>query len=1438
MKPRFVIIVLVILIFVGIVGTYWQSKGQTVMAGVREVLAEQITRVLGNNVTIGGIRVVSFNELMLEDIKIFENSGAVIAQGKAVAVKFNPWTILKGTVSVAAIDEVVLYSPEIHVVRQVGGKWNIDDILAKVAEEKSEFAGEVTFNNASLAVSTPEGSWLFESINGSIDLEHNPAVVIDVTASYAGAPVKVSGVSNREGRSSVEIRADRLALEGLRAIIPENCTLKNVGGEITGVKVNIRREQGNITYAGEATLNGISFDIAGTPISEARGDISFNEQNIYLSGLAAKVHNQEIAVKGRIGFASAKPELDLLVSSSGFDPAVLGYGDQVNGLVSFNAAVTGTTADFAANGEVRLAQGAIAGYNLGNAKASFSYRDNVITIGNAEAEMFGGHLRANGTVGIKGRWFKLNIGGQGVDLSSLPDIANGLSGKGDFEFSLDGAGSLFCAKASGTVKIVDGAAYGIAFTQLFGSFNKSGEHIALDYVTVAFETGTLVANGTVDRGKLAVNFTAQGVQLANIAAPVNGLVLAGAADCNGVVTGTLENPCLDASITSYNGQLFYQSYAVLKGKINATKDKVVLSKIEAANGAAGFRLDGFVGLTGKKELNLTLITNRVRAENLAQLLSPGENITGNVDSEVHFTGPIAEFTAEGRVRLYEGSFRGQLVNYVQGSFSHRRNATELKNFEIEALNAKANVAGTISANNQLDINIMAQDIDIAALHFNYPYPVSGKAKFNGKLTGTSDAPVFHGDVTAESLVLNGQKIQSIAGKVNVYGDVVEVPAFGFAQNGGNFSFSGSTNIKSGEVSGCLNAVNGSVAGLLGLLNVPVKDLDGCLNGQVLIRGTMANPGFWVTGNLIKGMIKGYPLEDIELEADFDNNVLTVERFYAKQGTGVLAMKGTADLNGPLNLEVGARDIDAGLLAAMFDSNVGVTGKLGLTAQISGTWSNPHAAVSLDIANGGLANATFDALYGMFIFDNGSIHVNQLMLSKGPYRASAYGTIPVAALNKKEWTKATMADQMDLKVRLDQADLSILPLLTKEVTAASGNTTGELRIGGNLTKPKLYGSIVIDKGTVQLSSLADPIQNVGVDIQFEGDTIKVKSFSGQMGGGTYSLTGTAALRGLGLGEYNMELVLDKLGVGHKYFRGPLSGNLKLVSDGVRPKLSGRITLDNTVANVPFVPDIPASDLDLGLDLEIVAQNKVRLRNSYLYDLWVDGRVRFAGTTKSPETTGRINVIRGTVSYLRTPFKVRNGSAKFTQVGSFMPVIWLKAETSLERTTLGMTVKGPLNAMDIKLSSEPTMSQQEILSLLTLRSRYFENAKSSTDSRETGLGREEFLGLLDAGLQMRFLGEAESSFRDYFGLDDFRLVRGTILSDTSVSNRESTTTDEQQYNLSFGKYITNRLFLQYWMGVDQTRSGFSVRYDLNRWISITGAQDEQKNHQIGFETRLKF
>ena len=255
-------------------------------------------------------------------------------------------------------------------------------------------------------------------------------------------------------------------------------------------------------------------------------------------------------------------------------------------------------------------------------------------------------------------------------------------------------------------------------------------------------------------------------------------------------------------------------------------------------------------------------------------------------------------------------------------------------------------------------------------------------------------------------------------------------------------------------------------GLLTILNTPLKNVSGRLNGQVTLSGTASQPALQVAGTLSAGRIKGYALDSIDMEISLRNHVITINEFTAKQGSGIMVAKGTADMNGPLALEVGGRDMDAGILAAWLDSTAEIQGKMNFMAQVGGTAKSPTAGLSLDIQKGGVTSATFDELFGLFSLQDEVIHVNQLFITKGEYRASMYGTLPVKALSRQGRDQGTAADSMDLRLKLDHANLGILPMLSSEVEWASGLTQGEIAIGGTMANLSFSGNLSVKDGSLK------------------------------------------------------------------------------------------------------------------------------------------------------------------------------------------------------------------------------------------------------------------------------------------------------------------------------------------------------------------------------------
>jgi translocation and assembly module TamB len=139
-------------------------------------------------------------------------------------------------------------------------------------------------------------------------------------------------------------------------------------------------------------------------------------------------------------------------------------------------------------------------------------------------------------------------------------------------------------------------------------------------------------------------------------------------------------------------------------------------------------------------------------------------------------------------------------------------------------------------------------------------------------------------------------------------------------------------------------------------------------------------------------------------------------------------------------------------------------------------------------------------------------------------------------------------------------------------------------------------------------------------------------------------------------------------------------------------------------------------------------------------------------------------------------------------------------------------------------------------LTLRGGDFSKANSGNDSV---LGRDALVNLLDAGLQMRFIAEVENTMQNALGVDEFRFVKSSIFDSYSQkTSKDNSDSEFKGYNLEIGKYLTDKLLLSYTWDLDQSKNSVSLRYDLNKRLSVGGTFGGVNNGLYIIETRINF
>lgn len=1032
------------------------------------------------------------------------------------------------------------------------------------------------------------------------------------------------------------------------------------------------------------------------------------------------------------------------------------------------------------------------------------------------------------------------------------------------------------------------------------SFHTQNKDLMIDYLSAELPNkSSLGIEGSItDGSQLDFNFYGGHVDL-NLIEPIlqktitSGEIeptISGLSDFRGTIKGELENPALSLEFSAVSlkhrdgtvvvkGELFKQEYDSIKMKIGGSLDELQIEDFALEkDGKDVWLAKGSVGLTGEQNLDVRIDTVGSRAEHIASLFENNPTfqdqiITGNVDNVITITGNLNDPNVVGYIHFWRGSYNGMIVSGLDGDYFVEGDFIRLQDFHVQTPMIDMVVNGTINRQT-LALDFQANALDINARRFQSQFPenylVEGHGKFQGIIQGTMEKPIFDGRVISEHSTFNGVDLDEIRGHIHYENNDVDLQEFVFKQGVGEYNLSATLENFS-RIAGDIIVQDVGVKELAALANQKNDLLDGTLNATIKIANTIDNPTVVLKGEIKRGSFAEYEIHDLILDTSLQDRFLKINKCEGYQGSAVEAEKpqenllervrregkiptiatqfegqgyfsisGSAnnplDSNGTLDFQLTARNLQLGMFASAAKIETEVIGTADIDATVTGTISNPAAKAELHAYNGGIRGSAFDNIDGEFELKDGAIIISNLVakeqIDEKTYSASLNGILPLVALTAKSKDDLKKEEQIYLIFSVDEADLSLLPVLSKQVSWAMGEMGGKLVITGTLDNPDINGRILVTEGVTKFKLLDKPIDHMNLDVEFTDSVMKIANCTGNIGAGDYSLTGGMDLIGLELKNYNFNFTANSLDIQAPFFRGPLSMNLTLAEQSIfrgrriLPKLSGEINLDTCTISVPSLPTDDSPLPDVLLDVTLNVGNKVHLYSAYLYDMYLNGSVHFEGATNFPKSSGTISVKNGgTINYLKTSFKIKEGEANFGQVGSFFPRLNFFAETRLDQARIFIYINGNLDDMKFKLGSSPEMNETEIMQLLTFRNAY-QNGESVTAA-----------DLITIGLQMSLLSEVESFMRQNLYLDQFSVSRG---SGSAFENHAAETSDNNadEYNVQFGKYISDKVLLKYTQGIGGDHiHRYGVQYEFSNNFAMS-IERESGEYYFGIEARIKF
>ena len=1363
-------------------------------------------------------------------LEVKDAQGQKVAEIPRIIVHLRPWLALdKGA---RAVSRVELVRPQVYLSMDDKQQWNMAKLLKSSDSDETPFYGLLEISNGVMHVAMPQGQWDIP-VSGTVNGGANPKFALGLRLGSGVDTLAVGGLVTTKGEGRIELKSDKLALAPYAALAKHYAGVEELKGDLSKLALIYVNEKGKQRYSGEVNLAGLEGKMQ---LGDAKhslkldGQVRAHDSYLNISSLEAVVDGQKLALEG---------EADLRDTDAPSAKGVL-------------------TAD-------KLAY---EGYKLEKLRLPFRGDKKEIILENVAAAYGGGAIKGNATYSLEEKVLTGDL--------ELKDVTHVTPDRPKDDVHINAKLALLAKvladklqlHAATEVMELEWRGLKINRMNMDGAVDKNG--LAIDHFSAfAGERGVLLATGNVNKaGELHIEGRMTDF-------PINPVLAAAGKEGSGLcstgfaVGGKLTAPEFAGVLQLTQAEFMEQKIKEAHGFV-ALKDNQLTIKNFRANMEQGHHIvSGLVDLRGEEPyVDLSLETYGVRIEPIMALILGKKDVpvTGNLDNIMQVRGTTSQPYVYGEVHASDGSAMEQLYNSVDGRYLYDKGTLELEDFLIKAFYADVKLDGTMADDGRLNFDMVAKNVDLAHLPIkDETIDLGGKVNAKGHIGGRITAPTFRGDVDSDKVLINGEALTELSGTVDGRGLPYNMFKVSFKQpykhdpsNYGLYTADVNLNLQEKYMQGKVQMLWGDIGGLLRMARMDY-DINGQMQGLLDFcpQGKGSGLNISITADDVK--IHELNYSHMELKGNIKKTLLTLDEVKLQEQDGITD-RGLITAGGQIelkeqgfNLSMQAFKANPAIVTAVMKDPPEIKGEMDMQVQLAGTVAKPSGKGSLEIINGSVAGVGVDKLNAELALKNDTIKLEYLVGSKDAYSVKASGDIPLDVFRSKE-QRRNPRSQMNIIMDLNEARLGILPALSKMVEWGVGETNGAVRLAGTLEEPLLYGSLKIVDGAVKIKDLDTALEAINLDVDFQGNTVLLRNVSTKLGKGTLSAEGSYALQTTEKDAYKLHIKADNAELASQIFTGRINSEIEIVPQKYRdrkkakgnvpppveyrPLIKGQLKLDDVVVNMPTVPEMGEGESNFGLDMKVELGKKIHLYNSYLYDIWLNGGIHIKGSTLFPIVDGTIKADKGTISYLRTDFKLQKAGLVWVEPGTFLPNVNLESTARFSRYRIYMKVNGPVEKMDLVLTSDPPLERNTIVRMLTLQ-------RDTAGSNE--VTSEDMNNLMTVGLQMTVLGDVETWIKQTLGLDQFRIYTGKVRSgigfESAKDRSQDLTTDERnQYNVLVSKYLNNNFMFGYTTSFDALDRSIFGQYDISRHMNITYSRSYDMNDKTdnwyGLEYKITF
>jgi len=620
-------------------------------------------------------------------------------------------------------------------------------------------------------------------------------------------------------------------------------------------------------------------------------------------------------------------------------------------------------------------------------------------------------------------------------------------------------------------------------------------------------------------------------------------------------------------------------------------------------------------------------------------------------------------------------------------------------------------------------------------------------------------------------------------------------------------------LESGRISGKLRSSELEIGPLAAPRGIPIEGA-GRIEGA--FQGRVADPVVNLHGSFRGLSLAGRPYGDADLRAEIQRTGLNAS-LEIEAGRMDLSVR----LDDTLWIDARASLADLPLGPVLAAAKVsGWTGALSLEASLEGParepgrWKGAGELARLELESAGLP-IRLEAPVRL------SLASGQLSLSEAA----------LVCQGSRFTLQGRLGRESDLSVN---GTLVLTPFgrLLSWVNLKEGAARVDMSVTGAISDPKLRGSMRVEAKDISFPGRPFPVGQLTADLTATETGVELASLTARVGDGTVEARGRVAWGPFSVEGATLELksvpvtvsdTLDGVLQGKLSFDGNQSGSFLQGSIRiVQARYEQDFDLLGTVLRPRRPPTLavrspPEFLSNMRLDVKVRSGPDLFVRNN-IAKMILSMDLNIRGTAADPAPAGRVKVLDGRVYFQNQDFIITRGNLDFLGEPGALPVLHLESRAEVDGRTrtynIFLTMDGPLDRIELTMSSIPALSQEDILFVLFTGMTQDEYFARPSDMKGTASG------LAAAGISGLFGKDVKT----WTGLDTFEM-----------SGYEA---EGAGVKATLGKRFGERMEVRGAMSVGEelNRGEAQVEYQLAEGIYLVGTQ--RTDGSFGLDIRFRF